>query len=137
MERSGTALISKIQSNMDKIGDAQAILNAAFTGTPLSDPFQSGLATDIASFAALNPALHGARGVSAMKEFEKIYGSPINNPESLIAAIEAGMRTAGYINPLKGKSSAPPQKGNAQGGATPTGPLKFSDWVKQQGQGAH
>lgn len=121
VERSGNELIKEIDANRDRIGDVGAVWNAAFTGSPLSDPYQSGLAAQIASFAALNPALHGARGVTAMKEFEKIYGSPINNPDSLIAAIQAGMKTAGNIAP---QTKTPTNK-NANKGNRP--PLESFD----------
>ncbi len=105
IERAGTELTKLIQDNRDRIGDVGAIVKAAFMGTPLSDPFQSGLATQLASYAALNPALHGARGVTAMKEFERIVGTPVNNPDSLIAAIEAIGRTAHAVNPTQGNPS--------------------------------
>jgi hypothetical protein len=119
VERAGAGLIEEIKQNRDKIGDVGAIWNAAFMGTPLSDPYQSGLATRLASFAALNPALHGARGAAAMKEFEKIYGSPVNNPDSLIAAIEAGVKTAQYVNP-KGKGSTSSQGAPGGGVSAPS-----------------
>ena len=134
VQRAGTDLIKDIEANRDKIGDVASLWKAAFMGTPLSDPFQSGIATKLASFAALNPALHGAKGVTAMQEFERIYGSPINNPDSLIAAIEAGMKTAGNINPNLGGRTPSPKQGNssAAGAGSPGGPRKFSDWIKGQ-----
>lgn len=105
VERSANDLISTIQQNKNKFGNMEAIINSAFLGTPLSDPVSQGLAAQIASFAALNPALHGMKGKDALEEFLKLIGGLPNNPDALIAGIQ------GIV-----KGAAKPMRGEDQGG---------------------
>ena len=120
--RAGSDLIKEVQANPDKFGNVSAILNSAFLGTPLSDPVSSRLASQIRSFAALNPSMHGFRGKDALDEFAKLLGGLPNNPDSLVAGIQGILSTAGSINPaLQG----------ASGGAAPTGGTpSFDEWKK-------
>ena len=97
VERAGNDLIGTIQQNKNKFGNVEAIVNSAFLGTPLSDPVSSGLASQIRSFAALNPAMHGFRGKDALNEFVKMLGGLPNNPDSLVAGIQGILKTAGAI----------------------------------------
>lgn len=108
VSRAGDDLISQIQQHRDKIGNIGAIINSAFLGTPLSDPVQQGLAAQIGSFAALNPAMHGFRGSQAIEEFKKLIGGIPNNPDSMIAAIKAIQRTAGAFSAPSGGNAPPP-----------------------------
>jgi hypothetical protein len=119
--RAGDGLIKTIESNRDKLGNVSAILESAFLGTPLADPAQAGLATEIASFAALNPAMHGFRGTDALNEFKRIIGGIPNNPDALISSIKAIQKTAGYFNPNQ-------QPTAATGGGVPT----FAEWQASQ-----
>jgi hypothetical protein len=109
VERAGNELINTIQQNRGKFGNMKAIINSAFLGTPLADPTSQGLASQIASFAALNPALHGFRGKDALNEFLKLIGGLPNNPDALIAGIQGIEKTAGAINP-----NLPTQGGGGQ-----------------------
>ena len=62
----------------------------------------------IASFAALQPTLHGFRGQQALAQFEKIIGGVPKNPDALEAAIKAIQGTAGIIQNIgRGTGEAP------------------------------
>ena len=125
VERAGTALIQTVQANKNKFGNIGAILNSAFLGTPVSDPESSGLVSQIKSFAALNPSMHGFRGKDALNEFVKLLGGLPNNPDSLIAGIQGILKTAGAINPALQSGG-----GTTSGGGTPS----FDEWKKSQGK---
>lgn len=111
IERSGTDLIADINQRRDKVGNIGAIIESAFLGTPLADPEQSYLAARIGSFAALQPALHGFRGQSALKEFEKLIGGIPKDPDALIRAIQGIQTTAGEVLPPKPTGGATPPAG--------------------------
>ena len=124
--RAGSDLIKEVQANRDKFGNVSAILNSAFLGTPLSDPVSSRLASQIRSFAALNPSMHGFRGKDALDEFAKLLGGLPNNPDSLVAGIQGILSTAGSINP---------QLQGAGGGAAPTGSegrKSVKEWLEER-----
>ncbi len=53
--------------------------------------------SEIASYAALQPAMHGMRGGQVMKEFEKMVGGIPKDPEALKAAIDGIGETAAVI----------------------------------------
>jgi hypothetical protein len=116
----GNGLIGTINGHRDKVGNVEAIFNSAFLGTPIADPETSGIAAELASFAALQPAMHGFRGQQALKEFEKIIGGVPKDADALIAAIQGIMKTAGYV---QGKPTE-------QGGGTPK---SFKEWKAKQG----
>ena len=99
VSRSGKDLIADVEKHRDKMGNVKAILESAFLGTPLADPEQAGLSTHIASYAALQPGMHQMRGTAAMDEFVKRLGGLPNNPDALIASINAMEQNAGAINP--------------------------------------
>lgn len=107
VERAGDNLIEDIRSHRDKIGNVNAIVESAFLGTPLADPDEAYIATEIGSFAALNPAMHGFRGSQAMDEFKKLIGGIPKNPDALIASIKAIQRTAGALQPPSGQGAPP------------------------------
>ena len=132
VERAGNDLIGAIQQNKNKFGDMQAILNSAFLGTPLSDPVSSGLASQIKSFAALNPAMHGFRGKDALNEFVKLLGGLPNNPDSLVAGIQGILKTAGAIRG-EGQGKGP-AVGTVEDGYRFKGgdPSKKENWEKAQ-----
>lgn len=63
--------------------------------------------TSLKSFAALQPALHGARGVGMMREFEDAVGSMANNPEALKASINSLLRTSSAFQKAGTMKTAP------------------------------
>lgn len=117
VDRAAQDLIGDIESNRDKLGNTQAIVQSAILGTPWADPQTAELRSRIATFAALQPSMHGFRGQDAMRQFEKILGGIPNNPDALIAAINGITTTAGAINPgLKKGSTGQPAAGGTSGG---------------------
>ena len=131
VQRAGTELINTVQANKAKFGNVQAILNSAFLGTPLADPVSAGLASQIASFAALNPSMHGFRGQDALREFEKLIGGLPNNPDALVTGIQGIMKTAGAINPNLPQGNGP-QTGTVEDGYRFKGgdPADKNNWEK-------
>lgn len=111
--RAGNDLISSIESNKELMGNPEAIIKSAVLGTPWADPATAGLRAQIATFAALQPSMHGFRGQQAMQQFEKILGGIPNNPDALIAAIKGIEQTAGAINP--GLATSNPETREYQG----------------------
>jgi hypothetical protein len=97
IKTAGDQLIASIEQNRDKLGNVGSYWSQATNGTPISDPTVSGLMAQIASFAALQPTLHGFRSEAALKGFEHIIGGVPKNPDALEAAIKAIQGTAGII----------------------------------------
>lgn len=96
IERARDYLINEIEQHKDKMGNPQAIINSALLNTPWSDPETKGLRAQIASFAALNPALHGMRGQGMVEHFEKALGGIPTNPDAFIAGLR-GMSLAAEV----------------------------------------
>jgi hypothetical protein len=99
VERAGTELIADLQANKARLGTLGAWVQKHGLDTPIADPTLAGIQSRLASFAALNPAMHGARGAQAMEHFEKIIGGLQQNPDATVEAIRGIMQTAGAINP--------------------------------------
>lgn len=97
--RAGANLTQEIEANRAKLGNVSDFVKKAFLGTPFADPDLQYMAALLASYAALNPAMHGFRGQNALEQFEKIVGGIPTNPDALIASIRAISETAGAINP--------------------------------------
>jgi len=131
VSRAADGLIKTIQANKDAVGDVNAIIQSAFLGTPLADKRLSGIATEIASFAALQPALHGFRGQDALREFIKFIGGVPKDADALIASIQAIKKTAGYFTPPKKTPNAP--GGNELTPAAPKTAAEYLDKLKQKG----
>jgi hypothetical protein len=93
----GNKLKADIDAHRDKLGNMEAIVNSAFLGTPLADPDSARIAASLASYAALNPRLHGFRGSQALAEFKKLVGGLPNNPDAMKAAIDGIASTAGTV----------------------------------------
>ncbi len=89
----GDTLQSHIAQVQDQIGPVMGRYNslADFVGNP--PPEYKGLASELQSWIALHPAAHGFRGVKAVEEFQKTFGSTFNTPESLIAGIRGAYNT--------------------------------------------
>lgn len=117
----GNQLIDTITKHKGKIGDMNAILNNAFLGTPIADVESAGVAAELASFAALQPALHGFRGQGALEEFIKIIGGLPKNPEALISAIKGIQKTALVVEHVGTQRTAPanPAAGQPSRGPAP------------------
>lgn len=110
----GNNLKAEIDANKDKLGNLGSYWNQAVNGTPIADKEVSKLMAEIASYAALQPAMHGMRGGTVMKEFEKMIGGVPKDPEALKAAIDGVAATAGVVQHQGG------QPHNQSQGATPT-----------------
>lgn len=112
--RAASGLIDEIKAHKDKLGNPKAIIESALLGTPWADPETAGIRAQIATFAALQPSMHGFRGMNAVQQFEKVLGGIPNNPDALIAAINGITKTAGAINPAlqtQPETTAPRQQG--------------------------
>ena len=112
VERAGTELISDLQANKKDLGTLGAWVAKYGLNTPISDPKLAGIQAKLSSFAALNPAMHGARGLHAMEHFEKLIGGLQQNPDASIAGIQGIIQTARAINPganQGGGNEAPPR----------------------------
>lgn len=107
--RAGDGLIQDIGTHKENLGNMDAILKSAFLNTPLSNPDEKYIATEIASFAALQPAMHGFRGGQALEEFKNMIGGVPTNPDALVQSIKAIQKTAGALEPASGGGPAPNQ----------------------------
>lgn len=93
----GENLKAEIDKHRDKLGNLGSYWNQAANGTPIADPDTARLMSEIASYAALQPAMHGMRGGQVMKEFEKMVGGVPKNPDALKAAIDGIASTASVM----------------------------------------
>jgi hypothetical protein len=87
-----------IDQNPQAFGHMDQYWQQYINGTPISDPTASKAMAKIASFAALQPALHGFRSHDAMREFGKMIGGIPKNPEALKSAIDGLVESA--ANPM-------------------------------------
>ena len=116
VERSGGQLINDIKSHAQDLGTLSAWVQKYGLNTPIADPELAKLQSELSTFAALQPAMHGFRARSAMEAFENIIGGLQQNPEATIASIQGILQTAGNINPTrKGSTSS---QGAPGGGAS-------------------
>lgn len=111
----GNNLKAEIDKHKDALGNLSDYWKQATNGTPIADPVASKLISEIASYAALQPAMHGMRGGQVMKEFEKMIGGIPKDPEALKAAIDGIGETAAVIK----KQGQPAHTGGGSG-APPT-----------------
>lgn len=95
----GGGLIQSIQANKSKLGNWSNLWQQMMSGMPISDPDLAGLQAELASFAALQPAAHGARGLQAIQAFEQIIGGIPKSPDALIASIKAIQKTMKALQP--------------------------------------
>jgi len=106
VQRAGGDLINEINAHRNKMGSMRAIIESAILGTPWADPETAGLRTQIGTFAALQPSMHGFKGMNAVNHFIALLGGIPNNPDALIKSIQAISRTSGAINPNLGGGNA-------------------------------
>lgn len=107
----GNNLKFEIDKHKDALGNLSDYWKQATNGTPIADPVASKLMSEIASYAALQPAMHGMRGGQVMKEFEKMVGGIPKDPEALKAAIDGIGETAAVIK----KQGQPAHTGSGSG----------------------
>jgi hypothetical protein len=91
VKQSGQDLIGWIDAHPGAFGISMASLSRAAQSR---NPEVAEAATRLASFAALQPALHGSRGIGMQKEFEEAVGKAWSTPEVLKARIRALMDQA-------------------------------------------
>lgn len=106
----GRNLIEDIKTHKDDLGTLTAwykqhTLNVPYAG----DPELAEIDSELRSFAALNPAMHGFRSTNALDTFEKIIGGLSKNPDAIIGSIRGILKTAGTLGTVGGQA--------AQGGA--------------------
>lgn len=87
--RSGNELIAKINAARSALGPMAGRISNIEVGLGSSDPTVRGLYGSLKSFAALQPALHGSRGIGMQKEFESASARMSDNPDAAIAAVQA------------------------------------------------
>ncbi|HEV8494818.1 MAG TPA: hypothetical protein VGR76_21235, partial [Candidatus Angelobacter sp.] len=95
IEQQGKDLLKQIDSNPDIYGIVAGRwndFNAGHFGGASQDVRDA--YTSLKSFAALQPALHGARGIQVMREFEDAVGNLGNDPEGLKGSINSLLRTS-------------------------------------------
>ena len=107
VSRAGGDLVTQLQdpNNRAILGRLSSYIQQGTLGTPLADAQAARLSSELKTFAALQPAMHGFRSRSAQEAFEKIVGGLAQNPDATIGAIEGILSTAGAINPGLAKSA--------------------------------
>jgi len=99
-------------ANREILGKLSSYIKQGTLGTPLADQQAAYLSSQLKTFAALQPAMHGFRARSSQEAFEKIVGGLAQDPDATIASIRGILKTASAINPNVsggGKGAAPPK----------------------------
>lgn len=123
IDRGANNLISDLRARASHVGNWQNFWKQLVSGTPMADPDQNYLANQLMSFAALQPAAHGARGLQAIQSFEDSIGGTPTSLEALIAGIQGIQRGVGALIP-------PAPTPQATGGR---GPTPFGAWRQTRG----
>lgn len=116
IEQLGPQVINDINASRDILGNMDSYYKQWLSGTPVSDPRAAQLMTELMSFAAMQPALHGFRSTNALEAFEKMIGGLSKNPDATIATINGIMKTPEAFTNLarpaagKGPAAPPPPK---------------------------
>src|SRR6185312_6495662 len=114
VNRAGSELITELQNPANRaiLGKLSSYIKQGTLGTPVADKQAAYLSSQLKTFAALQPAMHGFRSKSAGEAFEKMIGGLAQDPDATIASIQGILDTAGAINPgLKhGGNNAPPAR---------------------------
>lgn len=124
-------LINHIQAAASKIGPVMGRVGSLerFLGNP--PPEFAGIANELQTYIALQPAAHGMTGMRAVKAFERGNGGLIQTPEALIAAIKGGVTGLGPMmeagtnwTPANGRALPTVGGGQGAGAASPSSILK-------------
>jgi hypothetical protein len=123
----GETLIHDIQNNKKDLGTVEAWVKKHGLDTPIAEPVLARLQSELASFAALQPAQHGFRATSAMEAFEKIIGGLQKNPDATIESIRGINEVTTQALPKAAPGGA---KNNPAAPAATSGAEKksFADW---------
>lgn len=105
----GEDLIKQIEGSRDALGPWSGRISSFDVGLGSSDEKVRSLYTSLKSFAALQPALHGSRGIGMQKEFENASGRLADNPDAAIAAIRSLMNTARHFAEVGGEGKNVPK----------------------------
>jgi len=128
--RAAPPIISEIGRLKSKIGNMSDYWKQITMGSPIADAELAGLAAELVSFAALQPAAHGARGLQAIQAFEKAIGGIPKDADALIAAIQGTVKTTGaLIPPARGGGATTPATPPVGGG----GKINFRPSTRQPG----
>jgi hypothetical protein len=116
---SANHLKNQIDDNKELFGNLGSYWNQAVNGTPISNPKAAKMMSELQSFAALQPALHGFRSHDAMREFTRLIGGIPKNPEALKASIDGLVESAatpmihaGSVNTVRPKAGGTPAQSN-------------------------
>lgn len=90
----GKKLLDEIAAAQKILGPMAGRIATMEAGIGSSNPQVRELFTHLKSFAALQPALHGSRGIGMQKEFESAVGTLAQNPGALASSIQSLMGTA-------------------------------------------
>lgn len=104
--RAGNGLVDDLTANKAQLGTLQAWVKSKGLNTPIADPKLANLQAKLATFAALQPAMHAFRSHSALETFDAIVGGLQKNPDATIQSIKGILSTSGSILP-KVKLRAP------------------------------
>lgn len=127
IEDVGPNLIGDINANRDILGKLNSYYTAWAAGKPSPLAPQdaaraSKLLSELMSFAALQPALHGFRSHDAMEAFEKMIGGLEKTPDATIGSIEGILKTAGAFTNLKApKGESKGKEGGPKAGEVENG----------------
>lgn len=114
--QAGQELINDIKQHADKFGWIKGRINNKVMNLGWNDPVVAELYARLKSFGALQPALHGARGVAYMKEFQDAEGDLQRSPEDVIAAVQSLMDQAhAFIDATKPYQQSPQSPQSPQG----------------------
>lgn len=108
IKQQGEDILKQIDANPDIYGAVAGRwneFNAGKFGNASQDVRDA--YTSLKSFAALQPALHGARGVGMMKEFEDAVGNMGNDPDGLKGSINSLLRTSNAFQKAGTMKTAP------------------------------
>lgn len=117
IEDVGPKLIQDINANRDILGKLNSYYTSWASGKPsplaTKDAARaSQLLSELMSFAALQPALHGFRSHDAMEAFEKMIGGLEKTPDATIGSIQGILKTAGAFTNVKAPGRASTAAGN-------------------------
>jgi len=103
----GNELIRLIDQNRDRLGAWDGRVSEGTVDLGISDPVVREIYTRMKSYAALQPQLHGARGIAYAREFEDAAGKLKDNPDSAIASINALNSLGGeFVQQVSGTRTA-------------------------------